>query len=166
MCPASEVFGSEFEPECSYCGLPCYRECDDPDRCISCWYEGYCGESSLDSCVEDGCDCVCHKEDMDDFFHNFREECDSGYEEMKAHLKKMASPKLQPGVFPFMRLSGELRDAVYYYNLKQHGSRRKSPYFKGTIETALLSTCRQIKKEAKHLPLSINTFSFANPFQG
>ena len=38
-----------------------------------------------------------------------------------------------------------------------------SRYHRGTIHTALLQTCRQINKEARHVPLSINRLCFAGP---
>lgn len=139
---------SDFEPVCSFCGMSCHGECDNPNKCPSCWLDVY-GDFELEGCLESDCPCNCHEEDVEGL-------CPEEFEEMK--------PKLQPGVFPFLKLPGEMRNKVYHYNMKQYDRWRRSPYFKGKIETALLSTCRQINKEARHIPLSINTLSFIDPF--
>jgi len=158
----------DFDPECSYCGLSCGGSSEDLDKCPSCWmqeiFDGYdpapCFER--DDGVE--CKCDCHEEDIEAWkdVSGIPEEM---YEQINEDLSKMYNPKLQPGVFPFLKLPGELRDKIYHYHLKAYGHRRKSTYYKGTVDTALLGTCRQINKEARHLPLSINMLSFVSPFQ-
>ena len=160
----------EHEPECGYCGLTCYGECDDPDKCPTCWFEEYFGDYDPEPCIErdDGvvCECRCHVEVDSETLEDLLSDMGGGvYEQMKEDMSDKLNPKLQPGVFPFQKLPGELRDKIYGIHLKQYGNRRESPYYKGIIETALLSTCRQINKEARHLPLSINTLSFISPFQ-
>ncbi|KAI9881297.1 MAG: hypothetical protein M1830_005583 [Pleopsidium flavum] len=140
---------SDFDPECGFCGLNCHGDCDDPDKCLSCWYDEVYGDYDPDLCGEIDCSCGCHEGDIE----SWRLE---EFNEMK--------PKLQPGVFPFLKLPGELRNKVYHHNMKQYDRRRRSFYFKGKIDTALLSTCRQVNKEARHIPLSINKLSFASPF--
>ncbi|MCJ1231580.1 hypothetical protein MMC12_008257 [Toensbergia leucococca] len=47
--------------------------------------------------------------------------------------------------------------------MKADGNDRRSPNFRGTIQTAILYTCRQINKEARHIPLTINQLSFVSP---
>ncbi|MCJ1368272.1 hypothetical protein MMC16_007414 [Acarospora aff. strigata] len=48
--------------------------------------------------------------------------------------------------------------------MKQYrGKRNRSLYYEGVIETAILKTCRQINREARHLPLMLNTLNFLNP---
>lgn len=160
----------DFEPACSFCGLTCYGDCDDPDKCPTCWMGEHLDDYDPAPCIErdDGteCECRCHfDEDIEAWKDCFSDDLQSVYEEMRAHRSGLSNPKLQPGVFEFMNLPGEIRDKIYHYNLQQSGSYRKSPCFKGTIETALIKTCRQVNQEARHLPLSINTLSFISPFQ-
>ncbi len=160
----------DYEPECNYCGLDCGGECDDPDRCPTCWMAEYIGDYDRHACLDQDhpdrqCECECHYKDgmigaLRDLFDEF-----DGDEEMEALWREGTTPRLQPGTFPFLRLPRELRDKIYHYNMSQYGSRRKCPYFRGNIEVALLSTCRQINQEARHLPLSINTLSFSDSFQ-
>ena len=160
---------AEFEPVCGYCGLSCYGDCDAPDRCPSCWrefcIEEYNGDYELEVCLDEECvcDCGCHESDIDAWDTDPEEP--AGLTKMREFWKARKNPKPQPGKFPFLKLPGEIRDKIYRYNMKQYNMHRKrSPYFKGTIETALLSTCRLINKEARHIPLSINTLFICKPF--
>ena len=63
------------------------------------------------------------------------------------------------------QLPGEIREKIYGYALLQDGKQRVigSRYHRGTIHTALLRTCRQVNKEAKHIPFTINRLCFAGP---
>lgn len=160
----------DYEPECNYCGLDCGGGCDDPDRCPTCWIAQYTEDDYRYACRDQDhpdrqCECECHyKDGMIEALRDIFDEFD-GDEEMEALWRAGTTPRLQPGTFPFLRLLRELRDKIYHYNMSQYGSHRKTPYFRGTIEVTLLSTCRQINQEARHLPLSINTLSFSNSFQ-
>jgi len=88
------------------------------------------------------------------------------YQTLIADTYQKYDNNLQHGSFPLLKLPAELRDKIYHYHLEQYGRRRKSPYYKGTIETALLSTCRQVNDETRHIPLSTNPISFRIPFPG
>lgn len=153
---------SDHEPECSFCGINCMGECEDPDRCPSCWNEEYYGDYDIENCVGIDCDCDCHENDFEDAQHMFSVGVFPDF--ISSEEVITIKPKLRPGVFPFLKLPGELRNKVYHWNMKQYGEARRVPFFKGRIDTALLRTCRQINKEARHIPLSINTLSFVNPF--
>lgn len=63
------------------------------------------------------------------------------------------------------QLPGEIRDKIYGYAMLQDGQQRVpgSNYHRGTIHTALLQSCRQINKEARHFPLTINILCFNGP---
>ena len=52
---------------------------------------------------------------------------------------------------------------IYFYCIKQEGDFRKSPFFRGKMKTNILLTCSFINKEARHLPLKINTLCFQDP---
>lgn len=166
---------SDGGPECDYCGLNCRGECDDPDTCPTCWIAQYTEDDYRYACLDQDhpdrkcqCECVCHYRDDIEALRPVFGKFDRGRQEwleLEALWKERNTPRLQPGTFPFLRLPGELRDKIYHYNMSQYGSHRKSPYFKGTIEVALLSTCRQINQEARQLPLLLNTLSFETPFE-
>ena len=154
MCSECE----DAEVCCRFCGVTCGGTCDDPDSCPSCWTEEYFGESfgeeELDGCYQGGCNCDCHG---DWFNHHLRPIVYSGLQDQ--------TPFVRQGVFPFLMLAGELRDKIYHLVLQQTGKDRTSINFKGTVDTAILSTCRQINKEARHIPLTTTKLSFLTPFQ-
>lgn len=114
-------------------------------------------DESHDDCMDETCRCECH---------------DDEYAEMGLRIEngvvmfedKDGPPYVRKGVFPFLQLPGEIREKIYGYAFLQAGARRKSPnaYHRGTIHTAILGTCRQIYKEASHLPLSLNTLNFSS----
>ena len=98
----------------------------------------------LDQCIEEHCACNCHEnmwEDLDycDIPNFFRE-----------------------GVFPFLKLPGEIREKIYGFSFLQDGMQRKCASHRGSIHTALLGTCHQINHEARHLPLTINKLCFSS----
>lgn len=148
MCFACEDGG---ELDCSFCGVACHGLCDDPDRCPSCWYEEFFDEYDDETCEGLECSCECH-EIMAQIIAETHDPC--------PHKPIVAT---MPGVFPFLELPGELRDKIYHHSLTRYQGDRSSSFFRGTIYTALLSTCRQINREARHLPLSLNTFCFVDP---
>ena len=132
-------------------GDSCYGNCDDPDTCSSCWYsdciEGI-DQELLDGCIEEKCACNCH-EDIWGVWG------DLGY------FKAGINPRFtREGVFPFLKLPGEIREKVYGFSFLQDGMQRKSASHRGSIHTALLGTCHQINNEARHLPLTINKLCF------
>lgn len=143
---------------CRFCGVACGGTCDDPDTCPSCWAEEYFGdwfgEEELDGCYQGGCNCECHG---DWFNHHLRPIDYLG--------PRNQSPFVRQGVFPFLKLAGELREKIYHLVLQQTGKDRVSINFKGKVDTAILSTCRQINKEARHIPLTTTNLSFLGPFQ-
>ena len=143
MCSDCEDEG----PGCSYCGDECYGSCDDPDSCPSCWSdrEGFPNDDqdeAVEVCLDMGCTCLCHG--PDDYYS----------------LAETAERKRN---FAFLNLPGEIRDRIYAFAITQEGEQRRTGYHRGTIHTAVLQTCRQINSEARHLPLTLNTLSFASP---
>lgn len=155
--------GEDHEPVCSYCGDSCYGGCDNPDVCPSCWYEdcapwiedGDLGEA-LDECMEDNCNCNCYEGIWEDIGYRF----EAG---VLKHIHEHGAPYEREGVFPFLKLPGEIREKIYGLAFLQDGKQRKSASHRGSIHTALLGTCRQIYNEAHHLPLTINKLCFASP---
>lgn len=158
--------GEVHEPLCSYCGESCYGDCEDPDVCPSCWSPANYDplvfnddeyfETAFDDCMEEKCICQCHLK----FFEAKRWWVEAGV------LKKEdvhGPPYMREGVFPFLKLPGEIRDKIYSYAFLQDGKQRKCASHRGTIHTALLGTCRQIYDEAHHLPLTINQLWFDSP---
>lgn len=147
-----------------YCGDNCCGECDDPDACHSCWlskvgdaqmYDEDFEDDLHQECMDVGCRCNCHT------LH---------FEAMGLRLEAGVlfdyddhPPYQRQGVFPFLFLAQELRNKVYGFAMSQDGKQRTSPYHRGTIHTALLSSCRQVYKEARHIPLSTNRLCFATP---
>ena len=79
------------------------------------------------------------------------------------HEEEDGLPYLRKGVFPFLKLPGEIREKVYDYAFLQDGKQRKCANHRGTIHTALLSTCRLINNEARNLPLTRNRLCFNSP---
>ena len=69
-------------------------------------------------------------------------------------------PFVRSGIFPFLSLPTEIRDHVYSYAFQQDGLSRVSKFHRGTIHTALLSTCKQVYEEASQLPLTSNRLCF------
>lgn len=115
----------------------------------------------MDDCMEESCRCECHDEMYADMGMRFEHsvlwnEDDEGYNYVRE------------GVFPFLKLPGEIRDKIYGLAFLQDGNRRDLPnkHHRGTIHTALLGTCRQIYNEAGHLPLSLNTVNFSSALYG
>ena len=162
MCSDCE---EEFEPFCSYCGEACFGMCDDPDICPTCWIPandpfdfddlGF-SDDAAEGCLRDECICQCHLEMFDDL--GMRVEAG-----VLKHEDKHGLPYLREGVFPFLKLPGEIREKVYDYAFLQDGEQRKCANHRGTIHTALLGTCRQINNEARNLPLTRNRLCFNSP---
>ena len=159
------------EIECSFCGTECWGRCEDPDTCVSCWLEKHddTGMSmiedleedvKLDRCIEFGCLCKCH----DDVYNEGVTRYENGV--WKDDLDD--PPYDRTGVFPFLKLPGEIREKIYGYAFLKDGNRRKTlhSFHRGTIHTSLLSTCRQVYKEAGNLPLSLNQLDLPNAMSG
>lgn len=157
--------GEDREPICDFCGDSCFGGCDNPDVCRSCWhdnctpsesaFEDFDGEL-LEECMDEACACNCHA--------GFWE--DSGFRFEAGVLKCLEDhgpPYERQGVFPFLKLPGEIREKIYRYSFLQDGKQRQSPSHRGSIHTALLGTCRLVYNEAHHLPLTINKLCFASP---
>lgn len=111
--------------------------------------------------MEESCKCECHDEMYADMGMCFDHGAvwnvgDDGYDYARE------------GVFPFLKLPGEIRDKIYGFAFLQDGNRRDTPakHHRGTIHTALLGTCRQVWMEAGHLPLSLNTINFSSALYG
>ena len=96
--------------------------------------------------------CQCHME----FFE------DEGWR-VEGGVLRMEEPYVREGVFPFLKLPGEIREKIYSYAFSQDGKQRKCASHRGNIHTALLGTCRQIYNEARHLPLTRNKLCFDSP---
>ena len=77
-------------------------------------------------------------------------------------VEEHGEPYEREGVFPFLKLPGEIREKIYGFAFLQDGKQRKSPNHRGTIHTALLGTCRQIYSEARGLPLTLNKLCFSS----
>ncbi|CAF9915666.1 MAG: hypothetical protein ALECFALPRED_010297 [Alectoria fallacina] len=157
--------GEDHEPICDYCGDSCFGGCEDPDVCRSCWFDNsvlwehgfddFDGEL-LDGCMEEDCACNCHEDMWEDI----------GYRLEAGVLKSVEEhgfPYEREGVFPFLKLPGEIREKIYGFSFLQNGKQRKSASHRGSIHTALLGTCRQIFNEARHLPLALNKLCFGSP---
>ena len=120
-------------------------------------------EELMDECMDDGCTCNCY----DDMWESigFRLEAGALIEE------DGDGPYERKGVFPLLTLPGEIRDKIYGFAFLQSGTQRLQSgtrdsgfvNHRGSIHTALLGTCRQVYKEARHLPLTINKLCFSNP---
>ena len=157
--------GEQHEPLCSYCGEACFGGCDDPDVCPSCWVpandpflfdeEEFFGEAA-NGCFDDSCICQCHRE----MFLDLGMRVEAG---VLKHEEEDGPPYLRKGVFPFLKLPGEIREKVYDYAFLQDGKQRKCSNHRGSIHTALLGTCRQINNEARNLPLTRNRLCFNSP---
>ena len=149
----------EEEPLCPYCGDGCYGTYSDPDACRTCWstvnaYWGdWDGEASIE-CMDDECPCRCHEDEFADLGIYY----EAG---VRKDIELHGLPYKRKGLFPFLKLPGEIRDRIYDFAILQDGKQRCSPNHRGTIHTALLITCRQIYKEAGHLSLSINKLCFS-----
>ena len=112
-------------------------------------------EEFLDTCIDSECACKCHAELWDDLGYRF-----------EAGVLKIweddGPPYDRRGVFPFLKLPGEIREKIYSFSFLQYGKQRKAASHRGSIHTALLGTCRQIYNEARHLPLTINKLCFSS----
>ena len=149
---------------CDYCGDSCYGACDNPDVCRSCWYlqcipwdrsfEDPDAEVQ-DMCMEEDCACECHEGLWEDLGYRFEAGVLKSFEEH-------GPPYEREGIFPFLKLAGEIREKIYSFAFLQAGKQRKSPNHRGSIHTALLGTCRQVYNEARHLPLTINKLCFGS----
>ena len=162
MCSECEL---DDEPLCSYCGEPCFGDCDDPDVCPSCWVpandpflfeDEEFSEEAGDKCMQESCVCQCHHE----LFIDLGMRVEAG---VLKHEEEHGPPYLRKGVFPFLKLPGEIREKVYDYAFLQDGKQRKCANHRGTIHTALLGTCRLINNEARNLPLTRNRLCFSSP---
>ena len=155
--------GEDHEPICMYCGDTCWGSCADPDVCRSCWLPKNGGvemweeEDDLDACLHDDCRCQCHGEMWEEMGRRY--ENGVWYDD-----EDDGPPFVRKGVFPFLKLPGEIRDRIYGFAFLQDGESRSSSVVngnhRGAIHTALLSTCRQIYKEASKLPLTLNMLDF------
>ena len=165
MCSDCE---EDHEPICEYCGVTCFGECDNPDVCTSCWRLNgvdwfpfldvwdFDDQELIDECIDSECACNCHESLWDDL----------GYRLEAGVLKVFEDdgpPYKRRGVFPFLKLPGEIREKIYNFSFLQHGKQRKAASHRGSIHTALLGTCRQIYNEARHLPLTMNKLCFSSP---
>ena len=163
MCSDCE---EDHEPICGYCGDSCFATCDNPDVCRSCWlsnsvvpwvpmYDDFedIDEDFLELCIDSECACNCHDDLYDDLDYRFEAGVMKSFEED-------GPPYDRGGVFPFLKLPGEIREKIYNFSFLQYGKQRKAPSHRGSIHTALLGTCRQIYNEARHLPLTINKLCF------
>ncbi|KAG8529958.1 uncharacterized protein KY384_005439 [Bacidia gigantensis] len=113
-------------------------------------------EEALDTCLSTNCHCECH----DDMNEEIGVRWEAG---VRIHEDEDGPPYDRKGILPFLRLPSEIRDKIYGYAFLQEGLRRNNPYHRGSIHTSLLSTCRQVYKEAGHLPLTINRLCFTRP---
>ena len=107
----------------------------------------------MDHCIDSCCTCNCHAELFDDIGIRF-----------EAGVPDGGPSYDREGVFPFLKLPGEIREKIYGFAFLQDGKQRKTASHRGSIHIALLGTCRQIYNEARHLPLTINKLCFASPF--
>lgn len=106
--------------------------------------------------MEEECACNCHEDVWEDLGYRF----EAG---VQKYVYEDGPPYKREGRFPFLKLPGEIREKIYGYSFLQNGKQRKCTSHRGSIHTALLGTCRQIYKEAHHLPLTINKLCFASP---
>jgi len=150
------------QPVCSFCGDACYGSCGDLDTCPSCWTYKHdpiemdiYDEEAMEDCMDAQCLCHCHDD--------VHAECGMRYEHGVWKDEETDGPPFErEGVFPFLKLPGELREKIYGFAFLQDGNQRRFPdtYHRGTIHTALLRTCRQVHEESGNLPLSLNTLKF------
>ncbi|MCJ1472594.1 hypothetical protein MMC13_001243 [Lambiella insularis] len=116
-----------------------------------------------EACSSGGCQCTCHEallQEMDELDEMSILEVPGA--QLDTELFTKAGIYIRKGVFPFLRLPGEVRTKIYNLALRQEGTSRTSPYHRGTIDTAIVTTCRQINKEACHLPLAINRLWYSS----
>lgn len=155
------------EPICGYCGDTCFGRCDNPDVCRSCWLSNCLpwvpfdddfedlDEENIDTCIENACACNCHRDLWDDLDYRFEAGVLKSFEDD-------GPPYDREGIFPFLKLPGEIREKIYSFSFLQYGKQRKAASHRGSIHTALLGTCRQIYNEARHLPLTLNKLCFSS----
>lgn len=135
---------SHDSPPCYYCGdTDCFGSCNDPDVCPSCWiYENVPTEYThsyyddevepIDTCMEVSCTCRCHADIYEDMGVRF-----------EAGVEWVDEPVYErEGVFPLLKLPGEIRERIYGYAFLQEGGQRKHPstMHRGSIHTNLLRT--------------------------
>lgn len=106
--------------------------------------------------MDEHCACNCHEDHREDLGYRFEAGVLKSDEEH-------GCPYEREGVFPFLKLPGEIRERIYGFSFLQDGEQRKSASHRGSIHTALLATCRQIYREARYLPLTINKLCFGSP---
>ncbi len=118
-------------------------------------------DMQLSDCMEEVCQCECHDDEYADLGMRYEHGAvwtvdDDGHNYVRQ------------GIFPFLKLPGEIRERIYGYAFLQDGNRRDMPkqYHRGTIHTALLGTCRQVWLEAGHLPFTLNTINFSSAVYG
>ena len=124
----------------------------DLDSCPTCWHvesDGVPDEDAIEGCLDIKCACKCHKD-----FYDYLGLGDSDDDD------KDGKPFVRNGIFPYLSLPTEIRDHIYSYAFQQDGSSRVSKFHRGTIHTALLSTCKQVYEEACQLPLTSNRLCF------
>ena len=158
----------EGEPLCLYCGTDCYGFCDDPDSCASCWpFRGShddensfseMNDENVEECMENGCQCACHEDFIKALNFKFDDESESWV--IQDSEEEVEEEYVHEGVFPLLDLAGEIRAKIYDYTMLADGKQRNSGFFKGRIHTSILSTCRQINSEARHVPLTVNELCF------
>lgn len=161
--------GEEHDPPCYYCGETCFGGCDDPDVCRSCWsmeniphdftMSNYEHDATVkDDCWDTNCRCRCHDE--------YYEDVGVRFEAGVRYSKDVDGiPYDRKGVFPFLKLPGEVRDRIYGYTFLPNGKQRQrqSAKHRGLIHTNLLRICRQVYQEAGTLPLTLNKISVSHP---
>ncbi|KAI9816378.1 MAG: hypothetical protein M1826_001845 [Phylliscum demangeonii] len=76
----------------------------------------------------------------------------------------MAPDFPRSGPFPFLRLPPELRDRVYREVVRPLENRHQGPYFRGRLDLALLSACRQVYQESRHIPFTFKFLYFDRVF--
>lgn len=182
MRPEDKFFQGDIEgPRCGICGSRsclCFGFCSGTDTCRSCEPEEcHRADRSLyaEVCEYDECYCVCHNFDpvyrynvedddsseiddpseSDDYCKCHK--VDSGMQPAAQEKQPMRAVK---GPFTFLALPKEIRFEIYRLVIHQHGNGQHNPYFRGSTDTALLYTCRQIYQEVRHLPLTLTKLNF------
>ena len=108
--------------------------------------------SNIDECIELGCDCNCHGDEIKEILADMRGDAP-------------ARPFVRKGTYNFLDVPGEIRMKIYVYAFSQQGEQRQTAAHRGTIHTALLKTCRTVYSEARHLPLTLNRLCFPGPLE-
>ena len=112
---------------CQVCGTYCEGLCQDPDTCPTCWHWKNDPTAMVDDvdtdiqsfCIdEDRCLCTCHDDVYEDMGMRYKHGAWFDDEEDPVFVRK--------GVFPFLKLPGELRDRIYGFAFLQDGCQRKT----------------------------------------